>query len=781
MATYTDVGGVVECTGTDITSAGIASFIDANPSVGTATYTTSGNRDVYHFAASIRIGNGSSGPAASIWDASNQFVALTCDVFEIYGRFVMGGLDGNSDSQNGGALSVTISTGGNPNDNFRLYSNGQFRAYGSYIYASNRIRADSDIEFWVIDCDLELEDSVSPGEGGSSFGQRQDFDYSRSRIHHANSVGIKLYSFESNPANQATFNLTGTKVEGCKYAFQLGQYPTLTVSDVEIDTNTFHTVPNLGTGSNITFVNADFTTLRTDLESSDDLSANEFRYALTVNDTTGSPISGATVRIIDENGDDRFDTTTDANGNPTTFPQGTLQNSTYAGSTRTERNTHDLIVRKYGLFWSELTRTADADNLGDTVPMPSNGNVTQSSAAAQAHTGITITEEVSPVSWQGKLFGLTITGDLTVNPSLTADDMFHALQYHLSLSTSYNGKKGTDWHNMVAAGFETVYAEAGSRFYGGVAKGVRAIDQAGNSFPGFTRHQSDDGTYYVVPTSYTIKTSGLISNSNLLVKNITKSTTLVNAVQATDWSLTYVEGVEISAGDTIEFFVAYHASDAGGALFKEPLSGTVIASAGDTTISISQVDWDAANAMSAESPVISDGALLTEFALDAGNIQIDVDDPDGTSEFRRLALWYAYQLAVSDVAIDQFFGALTFIDEFNIRVNRTVIGLQIENVSTTHALRFSDGSPALGKSRRFYTDDGSDIIAPSSAPGSIQIEQGVSSIGAQSAFTDILIALDLAENTPNTYRNDKTKITNDKFTRTRTPAGNSFTITRSDT
>jgi hypothetical protein len=39
----------------------------------------------------------------------------------------------------------------------------------------------------------------------------------------------------------------------------------------------------------------------------------------------------------------------------------------------------------------------------------------------------------------------------------------------------------------------------GSPIYLRLAKGVRVVDQAGNSFPGVTQHQADDGSFYTSP------------------------------------------------------------------------------------------------------------------------------------------------------------------------------------------------------------------------------------------------------------------------------------------
>jgi hypothetical protein len=537
VATYTNVSGVLECTGTDITSAGIAAAIDGDGALGTATYSTVGDRDVYHFemTAGLRIGNIVSGPTASIYIADNEYVAIDSPLFHIYGKVAMGSLDGSSKSQNGGALAVT-----NPaNETFRLYPSGEFKVYGSSIYASHRVRLGTDTVFWAIDCDMEYEDSVTCGEG-SSYGKNQDVDFSGTRIHHSNAVGVKLYSNEALDSDVATFKLDKTKVESCTFAFQVARIDVV-LTDVEIDSCTNHVVGFVGTDGEYTFINPDFTVVRFGGGIFGSLVINiEFRYQIKVTDPSGTPLQGVTLVAVDGNGDNRFDTVSDVSGNPTVFPEGSLQNATYAGVTRTDRSDHTVIVRYYGRTWTDLGRTATADNTGDSVPILDRVDVTQSSGTAAAHTGITITEEVSPVSWNGKNFSITVEGDTSVNPSLTLSDIYHYLQYHLSLSATIDGKAGVDWHDMLLP-TESVYSQSGSRFYSGTAKGVRIVDQSANSFPGVIRHQSDDGTYYNVPTTDTFTINS--SESGSLIQIFTAGTqTLLDST--TGSSLAYVHSNE---------------------------------------------------------------------------------------------------------------------------------------------------------------------------------------------------------------------------------------------
>ena len=159
-----------------------------------------------------------------------------------------------------------------------------------------------------------------------------------------------------------------------------------------------------------------------------------------------------------------------------------------------------IRIRQFGKQWTSLNSAIDAP-IQQSFALRDDGNVTESSGVAQAHTGITLTDHGgSPVTWQGKSWGITVTCNVTSNPSLTADNVRHYLHYHLAQSASFNGKSsGLDWHNLIPmSGYETENGD-----YGGTTKGVRVVDESGNPFPGITRMQADDDTYYVPPVTFT--------------------------------------------------------------------------------------------------------------------------------------------------------------------------------------------------------------------------------------------------------------------------------------
>ena len=107
-------------------------------------------------------------------------------------------------------------------------------------------------------------------------------------------------------------------------------------------------------------------------------------------------------------------------------------------------------ARKYDLVWTEL-ELAPSEPVDVSTGLPTDTFVTQASGTASAHTGISITDHgSSPASWQSKSWGITVTGNLTTNPSLNIEDIKHYLKYHLSDDSSFNGKSSAlMWHDLI--------------------------------------------------------------------------------------------------------------------------------------------------------------------------------------------------------------------------------------------------------------------------------------------------------------------------------------------
>lgn len=375
MASFFNNNGTLECSGTDVTSAQIyAALIAEGIGTGHVEDTTSA-KPVYIFNAPLRV------MAGAAWDFSNQIVINTAALFEVYGSVVAGSDAGGGNTSNGGVFIYN----GTAEDTFRLFNNGSFKMFGGTIYSSHRVRLDSNIAFWLINCDGQLLDSASVGEF-AAYGTNQDIRYDYSDLHDASAVGIKLYSFST-----TSFSLVGTKVRNCLYAFQTGGL-SLVLADLEIDSCTNHIVANKG-DNDLTFLNPDFTVLRPFLVDSNDITRIAFRYQLNVLDAANSPIAGAAVIIRDQSGEIQSNSTTDASGNVSDLPFSAefstayLYNATYAGSTRTDRAVTTRSICKYGYLIRQDTFTVDSDFI-DNANLVANQQISLTEAAASALTEV---------------------------------------------------------------------------------------------------------------------------------------------------------------------------------------------------------------------------------------------------------------------------------------------------------------------------------------------------------------------------------------------------------
>lgn len=356
-----------------------------------------------------------------------------------------------------------------------------------------------------------------------------------------------------------------------------------------------------------------------------------------------------------------------------------------------------VMITSYG-YTNVESRSPAVSNLPSTLvgALVSNALVTQDEATASSHTGISITE--SPVTWNSKDFEITITGNLTTNPSLTLEDIQHYLYYNFNRIAAFGGRdSGFLWEDILPLGDDETVAFN--------SKGVRVIDENGDAFPGVTRMQSNDGSYYIAPVLKNIVTSGLVANSRVQIYNVTTDTELYNEVYASDLNIEYEEGVDITSGDVIRFRITY----ANGTTYKEPLQLTAVAGSGDINVLVEQTDWTPVNTLGI------DGSTVSEYNTDFINIQVDINDTDNRTTKKRLVAWYAYVLYSSAQALNDFYGALTIEDEVNYKVNTDLITIKLENVKT-EPLIFTDSDT------RLYSSDGSSLLATTG--GSIFMDSG---------------------------------------------------------
>lgn len=147
-------------------------------------------------------------------------------------------------------------------------------------------------------------------------------------------------------------------------------------------------------------------------------------------------------------------------------------------------------------------------------------------------TGVSVTDNRSaPVSWNGLDFGWAIVGDTSVNSSLTAQDIYNWWKYHASQNANLPGTSVSagEAHNFMGSPSETSsgdYYDPATGSHSGLgvvvdgptqSYGVRIVDQNGDAFPGFTRFQADDGSYYNAPSTDDLTVSSSEASTTIRV------------------------------------------------------------------------------------------------------------------------------------------------------------------------------------------------------------------------------------------------------------------------
>ena len=355
---FTISGSRVIGTGTSVTTAGYyQALVNANMAANSFQSSVSNSEYVSSiFNHQLQLGTAALDGADSVWNASDEIIFIRGVDLDFFGEFRMGNADASGNSENGGTFSFSA-TG---NDQWRLEANSKVICYGSNLKTSHRVLvAGANVETSFYDCNIEFEDGVDNSNNETGFVA----NYIRCFIHHTTAVGLKIF--------YSTGVLTGTRIVGCTYALQVG--PTATpfvLVDLEIDDNTNHLVPNIGDGSNIVFINPDFTVLRTALSSSNDRTRLTFRYRQRLQNTSGVAQAGVRAYLTDQVGTVILNNTlSNASGEITGLPSFTsggvsydvLVHSNWQGTTGTVLADYTLSLVSLGTTIRQEIFTHDAD------------------------------------------------------------------------------------------------------------------------------------------------------------------------------------------------------------------------------------------------------------------------------------------------------------------------------------------------------------------------------------------------------------------------------------
>ena len=404
------------------------------------------------------------------------------------------------------------------------------------------------------------------------------------------------------------------------------------------------------------------------------------------------------------------------------------------------------LVLKYQINGYYQSRVDVLNTYGISALEPTHYIVAMEPAATGIATGdpaitISITDHTAaPISVGGKSFDYEIVGGAN-----SAEDILKELNYNHSLDATYNGKDPFNWPDLVievGGNYETQYGRVEGQDTTTTYHGVY-VSQSGGDHPGFTRFQSNDGTYYVPAVVSSISVTGMPTagaNIRLQITNETAktasawqattayvlgdkvlrttgvgtentaglyfvcttagttggteptwvttpgSTTNDGTVVWTTYKILYYDADPASASyaDTYIDNEEFATGDTFGIRFAEMNAGTSFKTF-ETTGVVSSTGFtvvvnETADSVYATNAVDGSSAAVTaKFTADYVNDEIDLDANQDFAATEAFA-YYCYELTTTE-GMYQFWGAVTAIDEANYRINTSVVSIYFDETA----------------------------------------------------------------------------------------------------
>jgi len=174
------------------------------------------------------------------------------------------------------------------------------------------------------------------------------------------------------------------------------------------------------------------------------------------------------------------------------------------------------------------------------------------------------------------------------------------------------------------------------------------------------------------------------------------------------YTYTLVPNEEFSSGDVITLLAAYHQSGVAKQVFR---SSSTVTSA-DVTISDSQINWDDPG----PNTLAIDGSTVSECSTDYANIEVEISDPDDTTQKQRIAAFIVDALQEED-GIRNWVDlsgnpVITYSTNTAAQIDITVAALSVVNTKATGELLIQD---------TFELDwsDGTDRVSTSTGPSTL--------------------------------------------------------------
>jgi len=365
---------------------------------------------------------------------------------------------------------------------------------------------------------------------------------------------------------------------------------------------------------------------------------------------------------------------------------------------------HVITISKYGYQRTTITQSVAAP-IKLTQRMLADAHITATETAAGAYTGIAIDQP---------------SATITLTQAHTLDEVYDYVQWWSSRDANlkYDIPLTTTDGIAYALAYNLVIDGCALTGSGNIAMPSKALTLANGASS--TLSITHTGGVYT-----TISVIGYTVGARLQVYDVTAASELYNDIPAgAAWSM----NVNWTSDHTLRLRMARTVGTEADALIQT--FGLLSATGASFLLTPTPDVVYNANGI--------DGDTVLEFTADFPNVQIDIDDPDGSTSPQRGYAWYlSGQMTAPGIAA--FHGGMSADDAANYRINVDILDMKVQNTSA---------QPLVIAGARLYRSDGSSVFAVGTGPiqadpGKAYIAGGVSNAGVAAAVRSEL-AVELA-------------------------------------
>lgn len=418
-----------------------------------------------------------------------------------------------------------------------------------------------------------------------------------------------------------------------------------------------------------------------------------------------------------------------------------------------ETNSSGGLLIDEGFMGFKLTGTASSDLsfINTTIASPSEWKWDQANAlGTQTYTGLTLTRAKPINTDTGDYSNGTFTscGTITQNgatmDNVTIDNSLDSVGFiwGTGSNTGLTVRNCTTGIQVASAGsisFDNVSFSGNTTDLDFSGTGTLTVDLANGSDTPVTT--TSGGGTIVITQNVNITDENLIDDSRVQIYNVTKGAELDNSVVSGGSGYSFTANLadaSIDEGDTIRLRATYQT----GVVAMEELEVSGVVTGSGLTFTNSQTSHEVFDAYGV------DGSTITEFSFDSGNIEVDINDTDNTTQIQRLACWETY-FETTEQGIRDFFGCINWESLNSIKIEVAMCDLKLDNVKV-NPLQITGG--------RLYRSDGTTVIA--SGSNSIQIDYEPVYIGNADDITEIKATIDANLDTTVSSRSTQTSVDN---------------------